>query len=121
MKIHHQDTKTPRVKAGRRPTPRARSLGVLCALVVNSLPAAAQIACLPRAEIAAALLAEFGERPAVLGLMASGSLLELFVAPAGATWTVIVIRPGGAACMIASGTGLMPVIEAPPAAAGRAP
>jgi hypothetical protein len=63
-------------------------------------PAAA--ACLPAPEMRAILSERFGERPVMRGL-SGAAVVEVWVGPSG-TWTVLVLRPDGAACILADGT-----------------
>lgn len=60
--------------------------------------------CGDRQEIAARLEAGFGERLAATGLTDSGALLEVLAAPSG-SWTLLLTRPGGPACVMATGQG----------------
>lgn len=64
--------------------------------------------CGPRHSIVAALEAQYGERLVAQGVTAGGLLLELLVAPPSlgnpsGSWTIIVTRPNGSACIGASG------------------
>ena len=69
------------------------------ALAILASPAGAT--CLPLADMGA-LLRTFQEQPVMRGM--SGDLpVEWWIGPAG-TWTVLVIRPDGQACIVAAGT-----------------
>ncbi len=72
-----------------------------------SLPAgdaeAARV-CGPRETIAKRLADGYGERPAAAGVTRAGSLIELYVAPSG-SFTLVVTRPDGLACLLAAGEG----------------
>lgn len=60
--------------------------------------------CAPREQVVARLSQEFGEVPTAPGLMGNGNLMEITTAPSG-TWTVLVTRPDGLSCFVASGDG----------------
>ena len=68
--------------------------------------------CAPRASVVAALEARFGERSHEGGLADGndGGIAEIFVSEATGTWTMVLSRPDGSACLIASGSnwGAMP-------------
>ena len=72
-------------------------LSVLCA------QAAAQPACAPRDVVLKKLAEDFQETPVGLGLSANGSVLELLTSAEGTSWTLLVTRPGGLTCLVASG------------------
>lgn len=59
--------------------------------------------CLPHAEMTRLLAARFQERPVALGPTEPGGLVELFKAPGGRTWSLIITLPGGESCLMASG------------------
>ena len=52
------------------------------------------------------LLDQFDERPVAVGLSRSGTLMTLFAAPDGRTWTSVVTGPTGQACVVDVGQGL---------------
>ena len=68
-----------------------------------AIPAAAQQACAPRADIVAHLEAKYGETRIGAGLQTRGSVTEVFVSAESGTWTIIVTRPDGMACAVAAG------------------
>lgn len=90
---------------------------LIVALVLALAPRPAQAAdprpgqepvpiCASRAEIAAALYRNYRERPAAISIAGNGSLIELYLSPGGATWTLIEILPMRAtACLRYSGEG----------------
>jgi hypothetical protein len=49
----------------------------------------------------------FGELPFVHGINAAGTETMLLLSPASRTWTLIIMQ-GTAACMVMSGTDMMP-------------
>lgn len=57
-------------------------------------PAAAQV-CLPRAVIVQRLAEGYSEHPAWQGLVNTGALLEIFTAPGGETWSLVITYAWG--------------------------
>ena len=80
----------------------AVSIVALCALAAPAM--AAQ--CAPREEVAKTLASDFNEKPAGMGLADSGSLVVIFVSPAG-TWTATSVSAEGTACVLSVGNGWM--------------
>lgn len=70
---------------------------------IMALPADAQILlCGYRTELSNQLKNEYSETQRGLGLTADGRLLEVFASPAG-TWTLLLTRTDGKACVIGHG------------------
>ena len=78
-------------------------------------PARAQAVCGARAEIADRLAGAFAEVPVARGLSADGRMVEVFASPEG-SWTLVVTRPDGRACLAAAGEAWEAVAPEP---AGR--
>lgn len=71
----------------------------------DSAPApGAQRACLPHDGVDSKLRNEFGEKVLGRGISKDGTLLEVFMAPAG-TFTVIKTTPQGLSCVVDFGEG----------------
>ncbi len=84
------------------------------ALALAAPAAAAQAAqCMPRAVALAALTERHGETRRGIGLDARGTVMEVFAAEGGG-WTVLVTRPDGTSCLVASGTGYEDLAESLP-------
>ena len=64
--------------------------------------ARAEPSCAPRADVLAKLAQEFGEERRSIALAESGVVVETF-ASQGGSWTVLVTRPDGTSCLLASG------------------
>ncbi len=78
---------------------------ILAATVVGAKPTQAQQAhCAPREAIIERLKSGYGEGPAGFGLQSSGQLIEIWAAPGTGTWTVLMSRPDGKTCVVATGT-----------------
>ncbi len=61
-------------------------------------------ACFDTDTLRARLEARYGETSQSLGLTAKGALMVLVANTKTGTWTAIIIRPDGVACVAASGT-----------------
>ncbi len=91
-----------------------RSRTLLAAALALAAPAAAQAAqCVPRAVALATLAERHGETRRGIGLDARGTVMEVFAAEGGG-WTILVTRPDGTSCLVASGTGYEDLAEALP-------
>lgn len=85
----------------------ARAAFFVSALFLSSLgappTARAQAACADRDDIVSALASRYGEQPVAAGLAGERVIVEVFAAPAGATWTILLTRPDGISCAILAG------------------
>lgn len=78
---------------------------IMVSAVVGASPTAAQAAtCAPRDAIIERLKIGYGEGPAGFGIQSSGQLIEIWAAPGTGTWTVLMSRPDGKTCVVATGT-----------------
>lgn len=71
------------------------------------LPAAAnaqQAACADRASLVSSLSNNYAEHPTSMGLAANGAIFEIFASDKG-SWTILVTRPDGVSCLMATGEG----------------
>lgn len=87
-------------------------LAILVLVAVASL-AQAQVACNARAEVVAHLANGYGERPVAAGIGNSGAVYEVFAAPSGASWTIIITMPDGVSCLVAAGEAWQPAAPRP--------
>lgn len=96
--------------------PRRRSkkicLGLL-ALLALAPAAQAQVPCSDHAELQRALRETYGEVPVLRGVTAAGLLIELY-ASAERTWTLVITRPDGRACVPLTGDGYEPAPQPAP-------
>lgn len=85
-----------------------RTLISLAALLVMSLGAAsapaAELLCGERADVVASLEKTYHEAPVAMGLAGNGSVIEVFASSAG-SFTIVMTKPGGLTCLVASGEG----------------
>lgn len=80
-------------------------LAALSFLLATCAPAAAQdIQCAPREPLGAKLATQYDEHARAIGLTSNGMLMELFASLEDGSWTMLLTRPNGMACIIASGT-----------------
>lgn len=71
--------------------------------VFAAWPLLAQGNCGGYADAAAALSSRWGEAPVGGGLDAQGNLVQVWANLDTGTWSVLVLTPGGPACLVASG------------------
>ena len=80
-----------------------RMIGLTLAALVIALPAAAQTVCVTeRGDVVKQLSSQHHENPVAMGLASDGSVLEVLAAKTG-SWTILVTRPDGVSCIVASG------------------
>ena len=65
-------------------------------------PVLSQGICGTRDAALAYLARQYGERPRAIGLAANGQVVEVLASQSG-SWTMLVTRPDGLACVVASG------------------
>ncbi|MAL80211.1 MAG: hypothetical protein CMN55_14080 [Sneathiella sp.] len=84
---------------------RLAAAGAAFFMPVALLPLAAATAegCLPRAELARQLAAQYGEVLIAQGLSSAGQLLEIYASPMGDSWSLTETDPAGRACLRAAG------------------
>jgi hypothetical protein len=74
-------------------------------LAFQSLPATAGPAfCAERTQIAERLTTAYSEQLAGGGLQSSNGLIEVWTTETGSTWTILMTRPDGISCVMATGT-----------------
>lgn len=98
----------PRIFAGSTWTAKAKLGGLVvvmaasAAIVFGSRPAHAQTSCDVRESLLAKLDTGYAEKPVAIGLASSGNVVELLISSDG-TWTILVTKPNGIACVAAVG------------------
>ena len=68
--------------------------------------AAAQTFCVDRTDMLERLAAEYGEQLAEVKMIKDYGLVELLRSPSKGTWTIILTKPTGISCVLATGEGL---------------
>lgn len=82
---------------------RLIAAALTAAFFMFASPVLAQTNCMKRAEWVEHLANKYGETPVSHGLTSGNGLVELFVAPEGGTWPLIITTPLGISCIFASG------------------
>lgn len=101
-------TNRPRIFAGSTWTAKAKLGGLvvvtvaLTTLAIGNRPAHAQASCDVRKSLLAKLDDGYSEKPVAIGLASSGNVVELLISSDG-TWTILVTKPNGIACVAAVG------------------
>lgn len=78
---------------------------ILAGPILGATPTQPQIlpACVEWSVLKGVLETHYAERQAAIGLAQDGRLLEVFSAPDGTTWTLIVTSKDGMSCVLTSG------------------
>jgi predicted methyltransferase len=66
------------------------------------LAQAQQAPCASREKILSKLGKDFAEHPVSLGLSSNGTVVEVLASESG-SWTIILTKPNGASCVVATG------------------
>ena len=74
---------------------------------------AAQV-CAPYESVRRALFEQHGEAVVGTGRDDRELVVQLFATPDGATWTLVIVRPDGLACLVASGQEWRSIAGRPP-------
>ena len=67
---------------------------------------AAQMLCVERVDMLDRLASEYGEELIEVKMIEDHGLLEVLKSPTMGTWTLLLTRPGGISCVLATGRGL---------------
>ena len=78
--------------------------GLALALLLFASSAVAQ-QCGPRDDLAKQLEQKYGERPIASGVSGRGALVEVFMSADGSSWSIVLTRPNGMACLVDEGEG----------------
>ncbi len=66
----------------------------------------AQMFCVERRDMLDRLASEYGEELIEVKVMEEHGLLEMLKSPTKGTWTLLLTKPGGISCVLATGNGL---------------
>ncbi|MCR9149855.1 MAG: hypothetical protein NXH83_06750 [Rhodobacteraceae bacterium] len=96
---------------------RTLTSAAVSAAILAGLPgaAAANIQCGAREQVVDRLASTYGESRRGFGLAGNQTLMEVFASDETGSWTIIVTRPDGTTCMIASGQNFEAVRDDLPA------
>jgi hypothetical protein len=87
------------------------ALGLVAwAAVSFSASAQTSIPCYEREAFLAWLRSDYAERPVAAGVRGD-KLIQLFVAPDGRSWTIVVLRSDGLACPLAAGADWVDLLD----------
>jgi len=81
----------------------AIGIAVPLAVLLAAPSMAAPRDCGARSDILKSLAEKFHESPVALGVDSNGVLVEVLASDSGATWTILLSRPDGLSCMVATG------------------
>ncbi len=87
---------------------------VASAVGLSSAPALAQMVCKDRTAIQKRLESGYGEHRTAMGLAANGTIMEIYTSEKG-TFTVVLVRPDGVACLLVVGDHFEAVEPSTPA------
>ncbi len=100
-RARHAKTSTPT-----RTIARVLVAGLIGAAALFAVgPAPAQTMWIDRAEVVKRLGTMYAEAPSAMGVASNGGVMELFTAPDGETWTLVLTMPNGLSRIIAAGEG----------------
>ena len=94
---------------------RKMTITALAAAVSTAGAANAQQACADRDQITTRLESKYGESFAGGGLRNAKSIYEVWMSEDSGTWTIIMTKPDGQACVMAAGTNWRKALPAQPA------
>ena len=97
-------------------TRRNWTAGILGAVVFSGIVAStedaqAAVACGPREQVVKMLQTQHDEVPVSMGLAVNGAVVEVFSRADGSSWTLVMTRPDGNSCLMASGESWMSVTK----------
>lgn len=102
------ETIRPQTSAGSAWTATAKLGGLMVVvaavgiIALGTRAAYAQPSCDVRKSLLAKLDTGYDEKPVAIGLASSGNVIELLISSDG-TWTILVTKPNGIACVAAAG------------------
>lgn len=79
------------------------SLTALVAGIFLATPAVSQNACASRDQVLTRLSEKYGETRQSIGLAQNAGVFEVFASDETGSWTIVVTRPNGVTCLVASG------------------
>lgn len=97
----------------------ALGVTVLFQIALPPAAASAQTTCGLRARIVEVIEERYDEHQRLVALSAGGVVVEFFANAETGSWTYLVTRPDGVACVLAAGDAWDFVAEAPPAPKGQ--
>ncbi len=77
-------------------------------LIAALLPVSAAATCMPRAEMASALIDWYGEEPVEMAMGIEADDIQLWASDRTGTWTLVRYTEGSVACVVAQGFNFEP-------------
>ncbi len=86
------------------PSLLVRAVVALCLAAATPVAEAqTRSACADRTQVVARLAEKYGETLQSMGLQQSDAIMEIYASEETGTWTILVTRPDGQACLVAAG------------------
>ncbi len=89
------------------------TVGLITAILASA-SAQAQMVCGQHTDVISKLKNNYEEQPVGMGLSTDGGLIEIYSSENG-TWTILITRPSGVACLVAAGDSWEELKSAVPA------
>lgn len=83
----------------------ALSFGFAALILATQQGFAQGAQCAARAQVVQALAETYGETRRAIGLAGDQLVMETFASAESGSWTILVTRPDGVSCLVASGLG----------------
>jgi hypothetical protein len=109
MNMHNANIKNIKKRAWNRVRAFLMVSGLVLPAGIISPAQSADLDCAARDRLAKQLQVEFSELPTGVGVTSAGTLIELWKADGGETWTLMVSLPDGTSCIVGSGNNWMPM------------
>ncbi|MFQ5624238.1 MAG: hypothetical protein ACE5FS_12690 [Paracoccaceae bacterium] len=82
---------------------RIATASLIFGMAAAAPPAAAQVSCAQREKIVLKLEKTYGESRTGSGLNGNSSMIEIWASAKTGTWTILMTRPDGISCVMATG------------------
>ncbi len=94
---------TPKMAIFRVVGAAALAMALLIGVWASMKPASAQTVCTMRAEVTEQLGSRYSKTPVAMGLTSKGAVIEVFSGSDGTFWTIVMTKPDGKSCVVATG------------------
>ena len=94
---------TPKMAIFRIVGAAALAMALLIGVWASMKPASAQTVCTMRAEVTDQLGSRYSKAPVAMGLTSKGAVIEVFSGSEGSIWTIVLSKPDGMSCVVATG------------------
>ncbi len=96
-------TETPKMAIFRVVGAAALAMALLIGVWASMKPASAQTGWATRAEVTEQLSSRYSKTPGAMGLTSKGAVIEVFSGSDGTIWTIVMTKPDGMSCVVATG------------------